>query len=85
MKNVFLGPQDVTSGSGEPFLSKGDEVKIRRDDSENPVKGYVISTQQEDDRSLEYVIRTEDDEIDTTNISGIVAVRSQSTGEWFEL
>lgn len=83
-KRSNLGPQDGFSGSSRQFLSRGDEVKVRPEDNRDLVQGYVISIQQEGDRSLTYVIRTEDDEVLSIDPSRIDYVRSQATGEWEE-
>lgn len=81
MKNVFLGPQNVSSGSGKNFLSVGDEVKFYTD-QDDPETGYVVSIASEGDRSRSYVLRSEDDEIHTVARREIAAIRSQATGEW---
>lgn len=82
-KRAFLGPQDH-SGDSRQFLGQGDEVKVRPEDDRELVQGYVISIQQEGDRSLKYVIRSEHDDILTVEPARIDYVRDQSTGEWNE-
>jgi hypothetical protein len=83
-KRAFLGPQDH-SGSSRQFLGQGDEVKVRPGEDRERVQGYVISIKQEGDRSLKYVIRTENDEVLTVEPARIVSVRSEATGEWNEV
>ena len=81
MKNVFLGTQNVSSGSVRNFISVGVEVKFYTD-QEDPEIGYVVSIASEIDRSRRYVLRSEDDQIHTVERAEIASIRSQASGEW---
>jgi len=84
-KRTWLGPQNSSTSSGGQFLGQGDEVKVRPEDDRELMKGYVVSIQNENDRSISYVVRTKNDEVLTVEPDRVEAVKSESTGQWSEI